>query len=108
MRLHVRSMAFALGLLSGAVVLGTGIAHLIRPGYGGDFIRLMASVYPGYNASGSVGDLMVGVAYALVDGGIFGLVLAWLYNLFAGSPSATAGKAKRDAGVRYPPIEPSA
>jgi hypothetical protein len=43
----------------------------------------MASVYPGYHATRSLGDVIVGGLYGLVDGLIGGAVFAWLYNLFA-------------------------
>jgi hypothetical protein len=82
MKLNVKAMAFGIGIVWGAAVLFTGIAHLLWTGYGTIFLQCMASVYPGYNASGSIGDLIIGVAYAVVDGGIFGLLLAWLYNRF--------------------------
>ena len=82
MKLSVKAMAFGIGILWGAVVLFTGIANLLWSGYGTIFLQGMASVYPGYHASGSIGDLIIGVAYAVVDGGLFGLLLAWLYNHF--------------------------
>jgi hypothetical protein len=63
-------------------VLLTGLANRVWPGYGAGFLKVLASVYPGYKASGSFGDVITGVLYALVDGGVFGLVFAWLYNRF--------------------------
>jgi hypothetical protein len=48
------------------------------------FLKLIASVYPGYHASSSIGDLIVGTLYAFVDGAICGLVFGWLYNVFVG------------------------
>jgi hypothetical protein len=107
MRLNIRAMAFGFGILWGAAVLVTGLANLIWSDYGTGFLRLLASIYPGYEASGSIGDLITGVLYSLVDGGLFGLVLAWLYNRFPGHQTAV-GDVKREAGVRYPPIEPRA
>lgn len=106
MRLNIKAMAFGMGILWGAVMLVTGLLNLIWSGYGAGFLELLASVYPGYKASRSIGDLIVGVLYALVDGGLFGLVLAWLYNRFLGKSTDVAGDVKREAGVRYPPVEP--
>jgi phosphotransferase system glucose/maltose/N-acetylglucosamine-specific IIC component len=108
MRLSIRATAFAVGILSGIAVLLTGLANSIWPGYGKAFLQLLASIYPGYKASGSIGDLITGVLYALVDGGLCGLVFAWIYNRFLGDQPAVPGWAKREAGVRYPPIEPKA
>ncbi|MEJ2725286.1 MAG: hypothetical protein P8175_11725 [Deltaproteobacteria bacterium] len=55
MRLNIKAMAFTLGILWGAIVLLTGLANLIWSGYGTGFLQILASVYPGYKASGSVG-----------------------------------------------------
>ena len=49
---------------------------------------MLASIYPGYAASGSFGDVIVGSLYALVDAAILGLVFGWLYNLLAGRASS--------------------
>ena len=106
MRLNIRAMALAVGILWGAAALVTGLANLIWSEYGTGFLQLLASIYPGYKASGSIGDLIIGVLYALVDGGLFGLVLAWLYNRFLGKYEAVTGDVKRKADVRYPPVEP--
>jgi hypothetical protein len=108
MRLSIRGMVLALAILWGAVVLVTGLANLIWTGYGAAFLQILSSVYPGYKASGSMGDLMTGVLYSLVDGALIGLVFAWLYNRFAGRQAGLGGDVKREAGVRYPPIEPRA
>jgi hypothetical protein len=69
-------------------LLLVGAANLIWSGYGVVFLQLMASIYPGYHAAGSLGDLIVGILYALVDGAICGLVFAWVYNLFVGKRAA--------------------
>jgi hypothetical protein len=73
MRLNVKAMALCLGIVWGAAVLFTGLANLLWSGYGTVFLKCLASVYPGYKASGSLGDLIIGVSYGLVDGGLFGL-----------------------------------
>jgi hypothetical protein len=110
MRLEIRAMAIAAGIVWGAAMLLTGLANLIWSGYGIGFLQVLASIYPGYQASGSVGDVFVGVLYALVDGALFGLVFAWLYNRFLGRAAAegNVSDVKKEAGVRYPPVEPRA
>lgn len=108
MPLNIRAMALALAILCGATVFVTGLANLAWSCYGSEFLRLLASVYPGYKASGSVADLIIGILYALVDGALFGLVFAWLYNRLGGSPAAVSGEVKREAGVNYQPVEPQA
>lgn len=106
MRLNIRATAFALAIVWGGAVLITGLGNLLSSSYGTGFLQLLASIYPGYKASGSIGDLIFGVLYALVDGGLCGLVFAWLYNIFVSSKAAATGKVKQEAGVHYPPVEP--
>jgi hypothetical protein len=84
MKLNVKALASTAGILWALALLLVGAANLVWSGYGVAFLRLMASVYPGYHAAGSVGDLIVGTLYALVDGAVCGLVFGWLYNLFIG------------------------
>ncbi len=40
----------------------------------------MWTIYPGFHASRTFSDVLVGTCYALVDGGLAGLVFGWLYN----------------------------
>jgi hypothetical protein len=44
----------------------------------------MASLYPGYHATPSVGQAIVGALYALADAAIAGAIFAWLYNWCVG------------------------
>ena len=87
MKLNLKALALASGILWGAAVLITGVANLIWPGYAGKFLEIVASIYPGFKATRSFGDVIVGAVYALVDGAITGLVFGWLYNLFVGKGS---------------------
>jgi hypothetical protein len=85
MKLSVKGLALASGILWGVAMLGMGLANLIWSSYGQQFLQLMASVYPGYHATRSVGEVIVGTLYGVVDGFIGGAVFAWLYNQFVGS-----------------------
>ena len=82
MRLNVKALAIAAGLIWGAAVLVTGLAHQVWPGYGGAFLDLVASIYPGFHAAG-LGQVIVGTLYALVDGAGCGALIAWVYNVAA-------------------------
>ena len=57
------------------------ILNMLVEGYGSAFLEMMASVYPGYKATGTAGDLVIGCFYAATDGIIAGGGLALLYNL---------------------------
>jgi hypothetical protein len=81
MKLSVKGMALAGAIIWGFwAMLATGLANLMWPGYGQEFLRLAASVYPGYHATASIGQVLVGTGYGLVDGGVGGAFFAWLYN----------------------------
>ena len=88
MKLNIKALALTAGILWALALLLVGAANLMWSGYGVVFLQLMASIYPGYHAAGSVGDLIVGTLYALVDGAICGLVFGWLYNLFVGKAAS--------------------
>ena len=80
MKLNVHALSLDAGIFTAASILIVGILNLVWPGYGGAFLKMMASIYPGYHAAGTIGDLIVGAVYGLVDGLVFGLVFGWLYN----------------------------
>ena len=87
MKLDVKAMALTVGLVWGAAMLLAGVAYVILDGYAEAFLDVMASVYPGYHATSSFGDVIVGALYGLVDGAVGGAVIAWLYNRLAGGGS---------------------
>jgi hypothetical protein len=91
MKLSVKGLTIAGGIIWALAILVVGILNIIFPGYGGEFLKIMASLYPGFKASGTVIDVIVGTLYALVDGAICGFVFALLYNAFVG----TAPKRRR-------------
>jgi TRAP-type mannitol/chloroaromatic compound transport system permease large subunit len=85
MKLSTKGLAMASGILWGFAMLGTGLANLIWGSYGQQFLQTMASVYPGYHATRSIAEVIVGTLYGAVDGFIAGAVFVWLYNQFAKS-----------------------
>jgi len=84
MKLDIRAFALTAGLIWGGAILLVGVANLFVPSYGRAFLLLAASVYPGYAAGTSLGQVIIGSLYGLVDGTIGGAVFAWLYNCLAG------------------------
>jgi hypothetical protein len=83
MKLSIKGLALASGILWGLAMLGMGLANLIWANYGQLFLQTMASAYPGYHATRSIAEVIVGTLYGFVDGLIAGAVFAWLYNQFA-------------------------
>jgi len=83
MQLSVKALSIVVGLLWGGAILAVGLANLAVPSYGLAFLQGMSSIYPGFHASRTFTDVLVGTGYALVDGAVGGLVFGWLYNFFA-------------------------
>lgn len=88
MKLNLKALTITFAILWAGLVFIVGIANLIWPGYGKAFLLMLASIYPGYAASGSFSDMIVGSLYALVDAAILGLIFGWLYNLMVGAKSS--------------------
>jgi hypothetical protein len=84
MRLSVKGLALAIGVLWGGGILLVGIVNLVSPSYGVTFLQMASSIYPGFHNSHHFLDVLVGTGYGLVDGGIGGAMLGLLYNCFAG------------------------
>ena len=80
MKFSIGALALAVGLFWGGAILLTGVSNLIWLGYGSAFLELIASIYPGYKASATFGQVLIGTLYGLVDGAIGGAIFAWLYN----------------------------
>lgn len=86
MKLCTCTFAIAAAILWSLAVLLVGLANLQWPSYGQEFLAVVASIYPGYKATGvgsGIGNVVVGALYALLDGFVGGLVFAWLYNLMS-------------------------
>jgi hypothetical protein len=87
MRLNVKALALTGGILWALAIFLPGLGNLIWSGYGESFLKVMASVYPGYHANGLFVDLIVGTLYAFVDGIVCGWIFGWLYNRIVGTKS---------------------
>ncbi len=84
MKLDIKAISITVGLIWGVLAMFlVGVANLMWPAYGRAFLEVMASIYPGYTATASFGQVILGTLYGLVDGAIAGAVFAWLYNRFA-------------------------
>ena len=83
MRLSPSALAVTGAILCGGYVMGgTGILNLIWPPYGEHFLITMSSVYPGYHATRTIGEVLVGACYGATDGAVGGFLLGWIYNFF--------------------------
>lgn len=85
MHLSVKALTITCALLWGGCLLLVGLVNLAIPEYGTHFLQGVSSIYPGFHASRTIADVLVGTGYAVVDGAIAGCVFGWLYNTFARS-----------------------
>ena len=81
MKLSIKGLALAFGIVWGAGLLFVGMANQVSPEYGSDFLRLM-SIYPGYTPGG-FGSVLLLTVWGVVDGAVAGAAVAWLYNRLA-------------------------
>jgi len=85
MRLSVKALTITCAIVWGGLVMGgTGLMNLIFPPYGEHFLMTMTSLYPGYHATRSFGDILVGTCYGATDAAVVGFLFAWVYNYFTG------------------------
>jgi len=82
MKFNIKALALASAILWGVAMLLMSLANLIWGSYG-QFLQIMSSVYPGYHATRSIAQVIVGTLYGVGDGLVGGAVFAWLYNQFA-------------------------
>ena len=79
-QLNAKAFGLATAVLWAGYVSAMGLLAIVCS-WAKPFVDVLAVMYRGYNAS-IVGSL-IGIAWALVDGFIFGWLLAWLYNKFS-------------------------
>lgn len=82
MRFSMKALAIVSAILWGASVLLVGLINLAAPSYGANFLHGLSSVYPGFHASRTVLDVLIGTGYGIVHGAVAGYLFALLYNLF--------------------------
>lgn len=79
-KLSIKGFSAAAGILWGTALLFVGLINLIVPTYGLTFLWFASSIYPGYKAEPSLVSVLIGTAYAFLDGLIVGALFAWIYN----------------------------
>jgi hypothetical protein len=82
MKLSLKSLIFAAALTKGLFFLFVSLLNIILPPYGGAYLAMMMSLYPGYDPVVVPISIVLGTLYALLAGGIAGALFGWLYNTF--------------------------
>lgn len=79
--LNAKNFGLAAGIFWGLSMFVMTLIN-IYTGYAGQWLSLMADIYPGYEISflGSV----IGLAYGFVDGFVGLFIFAWIYNKLNG------------------------
>ncbi|WP_035918972.1 bacteriophage holin [Legionella fairfieldensis] len=80
-KLHPLALGLALGVIWGISTLLMGLIATYYA-YGKTFVAAMGSLYIGYEPS--VSGSLIGGLIGFIDAFIGGVLVAWLYNLFAG------------------------
>jgi hypothetical protein len=82
MNVSLKAISLSSAVLWGSAILLVGLIHMVRPSYGGEFLRIISSVYPGADTTPTIGPVLVGTVYGLLDGAFAGLFFGWLYRVF--------------------------
>ena len=83
LKLSLTAMIIAGALFKAAGFLFVSLMNLVLPPYGGAYIALLTSIYPGYDPlSGPLG-ILLGIFYSLIAGALAGLLFGWIYDIFA-------------------------
>lgn len=80
MKFDIRALALSCAILWGGATLAVALVNLFCGVYGQRFLEMLASCYPGYHGTRSIGQVVVVAIYACADGLIGGAVFGWLYN----------------------------
>ena len=78
MKLDVKAFGLSLGILWAFALVLMGIMAMVVPSYAGDMVHALGTKYLGYEAT-PIG-IVVGAVWGFFDMGIFGALIAWLYN----------------------------
>jgi hypothetical protein len=83
MKLSLKSMVIAGALFKTICFLFISLMNLVLRPYGGAYLAMLMSLYPGYDPVSVPIGMIVGTFYSLLAGGLAGLLFGWLYNFFA-------------------------
>ena len=90
MRVSLKAITLSSAILWGGAMLSVGLVHMADPAYGGDFLRIISSVYPGADTAPTLARVLLGTLYGFVDAGIAGFLFGWLYIAFSGGMRSAA------------------
>lgn len=80
--ISIKAVTLSSALMWGGAMLVVGLINLADASYGGAFLHLMSSVYPGADTTRTIGKVALGAIYGFVDGAAAGYIFSALYKLF--------------------------
>ena len=83
MKLSIKAMIIAGALFQAVGFLFISLMNLVLRPYGGAYLAILYSLYPGYDPVNVPVAVIVGTLYSLLAGALAGLLFACLYNFFA-------------------------
>ena len=84
MRVSLKAITLSSAIVWGFAMLLVGLIHMATHTYGGEFLRIMSSVYPGADTAPTIGRVLLGTVYGFVDGAVAGFFFGLLYDSFIG------------------------
>lgn len=82
MKLSLKAMIFAGALFQVVGFVFVSLLNGVLRPYGGTYLMLLASLYPGYDPVNWPIGIIVGSLYSFLAGALAGLLFASLYNFF--------------------------
>jgi hypothetical protein len=79
MKLSVLAFTVAAALVNALSFAFIAAMNRLLPPYGGAYLELLRSLYPGYDPMMPLSPF-IGIVYALAGGAVTGAIFAWLYN----------------------------
>jgi hypothetical protein len=83
MKLSFKAMIIAGALFKAVAFLFISLMNLVLRPYGGAYLAILSSLYPGYDPVSGPVAVIVGTLYSLLFGALAGLLFGCLYNFFA-------------------------
>jgi predicted ABC-type sugar transport system permease subunit len=83
MKLSIKGMLIAGAMFEAIIFLFISLMNLVLRPYGGAYLAILSSLYPGYDPVSVPIGMIVGTLYSLFVGALAGLLFGYLYNFFA-------------------------
>jgi hypothetical protein len=83
MKLSLAGVVAAAALVKAVGFLFVALMNVLFRPYGGAYLALLTSIYPGYDPVSGPLSILLGTLYSLIAGAVAGLLFGWLYNFLA-------------------------